>query len=327
MLILLQPKTLLGYIMTPQCKDARYPGPVNSNRTATALDFPEQSIPYVQNEREIPERNRQEVPNANAAQSKGTSIEVPDDESEQKTKSVRRNCSIQFAEDAQHDGSGPAKGNAPARMDRHCTEHRDARKRHRSPYPTREPKTRQKAVPIPIPVPVPVPVSNKKDVRRDVSRLENDAISWVDDIDDKYGDNNDDNDDSGQDVAIESNPLANYPRIGQSLTHPKRRIEVGGAHTSLLTEGLRRYAQICEDIAFAERVQRAVECQGKLSRRQKSKLQQLREEGEKTRMPLFRKPDGQDWGFDMADPGCDGTTVFGEAVVPVYHSREDDSQA
>ncbi|KAI1736054.1 hypothetical protein F4680DRAFT_433242 [Xylaria scruposa] len=300
--------------MTRWHKDSRYPGPGNSNTTAPVPDFPDRSIPYVQNEPQIPEHKRQKVPNISAAYSKGTSTEVPDDdESEQKASPVRRNRSIRFA-DIEQDRSGRAKGNVPAR-------------RRRSPYPTQESRTSQKAVPIPIPI----PASNNKNIQRGVPRSEDDATRRADNGGNNQGDNNSGNDadvDSDQDVTIERNPLADYPRIGNSLTRPKRRIKARGAQSSLLPEGLRRYARICEDTAFAERVQRAVDCQGKLSRRQEKKLQQLREEGERTRIPVFKKPDGQDWGFEMTDPGCDGTTVFGEAVVPVYYPRkEDDSKA
>ncbi|KAI0188184.1 hypothetical protein EV127DRAFT_434907 [Xylaria flabelliformis] len=319
MLILLQPNALLRYIMPRRQKDSGYAGSSNSNTTAPVPDFPAQSIPYLQNdERQIPECKRQEVPNTSAAHAKGTSIEVP-----------RRNRSIQFAEDARQDRSGRTNGNAPARMSQqHCTEHQDLRRRRRSPYPTEESRTIQKAVPIPIPI----PASNHRNVRRDAPRLGDDGTNWADDVDDNKGDNNgdndDDDDDRDQDVAIERNPLADHPRIGRSLTHPKRRIKACGAQPSVLTGAIPRYARICEDTAFAERIQRAVECQSKLSRRQEKKLQQLREEGERTRIPVFKKPDGQDWGFEMADPGCDGTTVFGEAVVPVYYPRkEDDSKA
>ncbi|TRX91527.1 hypothetical protein FHL15_007532 [Xylaria flabelliformis] len=311
-------------------KDSGYAGSSNSNTTAPIPDFPTQSIPYVQNERQIPERKRQEVPNTSAAHARGTSIEVPDDDqSEQKAKSTRRNYSIQFAEDARQDRSGRTNGNASARMSQHGTEHQDLRRtRRRSPYPTQESRTRQKAVPIPIPIPA---SNHHRNVRRDVPRLENDGTNWADDVDDSKGhtngDNDNDDDDNDEDVTIERNPLADYPRIGRSLTHPKRRTKARGAEPSLLTGGIPRYARICEDTAFAERIQRAVECQGKLSRRQEKKLKQLREEGEKTRIPVFKKPDGQDWGFEMADPGCDGTTVFGEAVVPVYYPREDHPRA
>ncbi|KAI0547026.1 hypothetical protein F4679DRAFT_555573 [Xylaria curta] len=303
--------------MTRQYRDSRYPGPGNSNTTAPVPDFPDHSIPYVQNEPQIPEHKRQKVPNTSAADSKGTSTEVPDDdESEQKAKPVRRTCSIRFAEDVEQDRGGRANGNVPGR-------------RRRSPYPlsTQECKTSQKAVPIPIPI----PASNNKNIQRDAPPLEDDVISLADNADDNQSDNNaggGNDDDSDQDVTIETNPLADYPRIGNSLSRPKRRPKArGAAQPSLFPDGIRRYDRICEDTAFAERVQRALDCQGKLSRRQEKKLQQLREEGEKTRIPAFTKPDGQDWGFEMTEPGCDGTTVFGEAVVPVYYPRKEDDDS
>ncbi|KAI0450551.1 hypothetical protein F5B21DRAFT_490467 [Xylaria acuta] len=292
--------------MIPQYKNMRFPGRGNPDRTATAMDFPERSIPYVQDEREMLECERKEAPNSEAAR-----IEVPDDESAQKTKPIPipipipRNRSVQFSEAAQHDRNRGAKGKA------HCTEHRDARRRHRSPYPTREPKTRQKAIPIPISK----PICKKKDAQTDVTRFEDDTTGWVDDTDD---------DDADQDVAMERNPLASYPRVGQSLTHPKRRVEAVRPRTSLLTEGLRRYARLCEDAAFVERVREALERQGERSRREKSRLAWFRKEGEKTRIPICRKPDGRNWGFDVVEAVCDGTTVFGAAVVPVYR---DDSEA
>ncbi|KAI8944544.1 hypothetical protein F4801DRAFT_571386 [Xylaria longipes] len=314
MLILLRPMTLLGFVI-PQYKDSRYPGPSNPDRTATALDFPERSIPYVQDEdeREVLERERQEAPNTSTVPPKARRTRVPGDKPEHKMEA--RSCGIQFAEDAQHSRGRRAKGKAPATVNLPRAQHRDTRRRDRSPYPSREPETRQKAIPI----------SNKKNVfQRDATRLEDDTASRIDDTDDDDRDNNGHNDDSNQDVAMEGNPLANHPRIGQSLEHPKPPIKAAGAQMSLLTEGLRRYARLCEDGAFAGRVQAAVEYQGRFSRRQKSILRRLRKEGEKTKIPAYRKRDGPSWGFDMADPGCDGTTVFGEAVISVYR---DDSRA
>ncbi|KAI0435897.1 hypothetical protein F4803DRAFT_544067 [Xylaria telfairii] len=335
--VLLRPKTLLGY-MIPRHMVVGCSGAGNPDEAAPALDFPEQSIPYAQGEREMPEHER-EPPNTSTVHANGATTEVPDDESkQQKSKGRPRNGGIQFAGGAQHDRGRGAKGKAPARANGHREEHRheqrqDARHRHRSPYPTREPK---KAMPIPIPIPISVPVSHKKDVpvdivdiARDVARVQEDTASWEDGTDDAAEDNNGDNDvGNHRDATMEKNPLATYPPIGRSLEHRKRRVGPARAQTSQLTEGIRRYTQLCEkDAVFVARVKEITERQSKPSPKWRNKLKALQEEAKKTIIPFCRKDDVPNWGFEMAVPGCDGTTVFGELVLPVYrdapsHSRE-----
>ncbi|KAI0466224.1 hypothetical protein F4859DRAFT_498042 [Xylaria cf. heliscus] len=359
MFISLRAKALLGY-MIPQYKGSRGPDSGGPDTTATTSDFPECSIPYVQREPERREREHgrererepQDAPDVGTStrtstrtstgtvHAKGKGIDVPADEPEQGTTQgttcARRIGSVQFVEDAPPGRSRNAKGKAPAaRENGHHAEHRqDVRQRHRSPYPTREPKTRQKATAGPVPVsvsvtaPIPIPtstaISNRRGDQRDPTRLEyyTNATSWVEDTDNDnendIDDDDDDDDDDYEDVIMERNPLAHYPPIGKSLDQ-KRQIRAGGPQTSLLTSGLQRYARLCEDdVGFAERIRAAAERQGGSSRKQKKLLQQLRQQGTKTRIPACRKPDAPDWGFDMADPGYDGTTIFGETVTPVY---------
>ncbi|KAH8157136.1 hypothetical protein CIB48_g11111 [Xylaria polymorpha] len=318
--------------MIPQHMALRYSGPGNPDRAATTLDFPERSIPYAQGEQEVPECSRG-APTTSAVHANGTTIKVPDDKSEQKFKCGPRNGGVQFAGGAQHDRGRGAKGKAPARTNGHREEHRhenrhehrqDARHRHKSPYPTREPK---KAMPIPISV----PVSNKKDIptdiARDVARLQEDTASWEDGTDDEVENNNGDNGGGNhRDARMEKNPLATYPPIGRSLEHRKRRIGPIHAQTSYITEGILRYTQLCEeDAAFAARVQEMTERQSKAPQRRKNKLEALQEEAKKTRIPICRKDGVPNWGFEMAVPGCDGTTVFGEVVLPIYYDTPDDN--
>ncbi|KAI0102702.1 hypothetical protein GGR51DRAFT_573958 [Nemania sp. FL0031] len=114
------------------------------------------------------------------------------------------------------------------------------------------------------------------------------------------------------DVIMEPHPLQEYPYAGEALKAPKGEIMTPPLR-SFLTEGLQGYrGQI-------EGEQSSAESENTLSRRQNRIMRALEAEGEKTRIPVFKKPGTMEWRFE-------GGTM-NETAVPVWIRQPDDVEA
>ncbi|TGJ88356.1 hypothetical protein E0Z10_g465 [Xylaria hypoxylon] len=270
--------------------------PGQQNLAPTLLDTPRQSTRRVQFA--LPEPERRESPDATPQNRDRATINVPDVVPEQNTEAKRTKRSVRFAENLPRYGRSGSEGDGARFRGRY---RRVGGNRRRS----RTPAARRRRI-----------ANNKGDVENGADTGPSDERAIGTD------------DDSHEDVAMEENPLKNYPHMDESSLFSKLQIDTSvQACSSLLTKKLRRNATMLEAHGdLSAEIQGVVRHQARLSEQQIKKLQSLKAMGERTKIPLFRKEGVPEWGFEVSENGGAASSTISHSMAAVWLPGEADSK-